>query len=486
MSQLTRKARMQPFAADMTDVDGGVTLAPWEALEWLWRIFTSMRTALVLILGLAFLGLIGAILVQAPAGLSSDPQSYAAWLISLKPKYVGWTDIIDRLGLFSVFQSIWFRAIIVGLTTSILACSVNRFRGLWKTAVHPRIRMTDRFFDTAPLQATVASEADRATTVATIRQVLGAHHYRTVVESHGEADYLYVDRFRWARFGSLVAHLSLVLILVGALVGSLLGYRNGDFAATVGTRVDVGGGTGLSLEATSFSDSYYANGEPSDYASSLVLYRGDTQVAAKTIRVNDPLDYDGVTFYQSFFGPAAIMQVADASGATVYDAGVPLLWASDDGTRRIGQFTIASSGLTVFVVGAASGQIDPSIKAGEMQLEIYPAGAQDPSAVQVISQGTPTTIGDLQYTFEREQQFTGLIVSRDPGALLVWLGALALVAGLFLIFMFPNRRMWLVLRRLPAGGHQVRLAATGRTDATFAPEFGRLVDQVRVAFGQAG
>lgn len=485
MSQVTHKTALEPMG-HAADLEGGLPFSPSDALESLWRIFTSMRTALVLILGLALLALLGAILVQAPAGLTSDSQAYAAWLQTLQPKYGGWTGILDRLGLFSVFQSIWFRAIIVGLVTSILACSVNRFRGLWKTAVHPRVRMADRFFSVAPLQAQVATETGRETTLATVRDILGASHYRTVVESDGEIDYLYVDRFRWARFGSLVAHLSLVMILVGALTGSLFGYRNAEFAATVGTRVPVGGDTGLTLMATSFTDSYYANGQPSDYASNLVLYRGDTQVASKTIRVNDPLDYGGVMFYQSFFGPAAIMQVADATGTSVFDAGVPLLWASDDGTRRIGQFTLPSSGLVVYVVGVASGMVDPSIKAGQMQLEIYQTGAAQPSAIEVLSQGEPTTIGDFQYTFQREQQFTGLIVSRDPGAVFVWLGALALVIGLFLIFMFPKRRMWLTLRQLSAGGSELRLAATGREDATFAPEFGKLTDRIRFALERAG
>ncbi len=99
-----------------------------------------MRTGLVLILALAVLGLIGTLLVQAPAGLQSDPQAYADWLESLRPKYGGWTGILDTLGLFSIFSSVWFRGIMVLLMTSVLACSVNRAPHLWKLTVHPRTR----------------------------------------------------------------------------------------------------------------------------------------------------------------------------------------------------------------------------------------------------------------------------------------------------------------------------------------------------------
>lgn len=476
-----------PLSAD-GDADGldiHLAVSPGDLLERLWRIFTSMRTALLLILALAALALVGAILVQAPAGFSSDPQGYAAWLDGLRPKYGGWVPILDRLGLFAVFQSIWFKGILVGLTTSILACSVNRFRGLWKTAVRPRTRMAGTFFDHAPQRAALDAVATIDAAAGTATAVLAAHRFRIVTERDGDAVHLYADRNRWAPFGTLIAHLSLVLLLIGALVGSLFGYRDGEFAAAVGTRVEVGGGTGLTLLARSFSDSYYANGAPSDYASDLVLYRGDVEVASQTIRVNEPLTYDGVTFYQSFFGPAAVMHVTDSAGTAVYDAGVPLLWSSDDGTRRIGQFSLPDAGLTVFVVGAASGLVDPDIKAGQMQLEIYRRGSQQPTAVEIVSQGKPTTIGGLQFTFQREQQFTGLIVARDPGVTFVWLGAFALVGGLFLVFLFPNRRIWAAIRRRPDGGSDVRLAATARHDATFGPEFEGLVDDMRLALERA-
>jgi cytochrome c biogenesis protein len=485
MRQLTRSV---PLAAEAAtdELEVHVAISPWDALDRLWRIFTSMRTALLLILALAVLALIGAVLIQAPAGIGSDAQAYAAWLDGLRPKYGGWVPILDRLGLFAVFQSIWFKAILVGLATSILACSVNRFRGLWKTAVRPRTRMADTFYDRAPQRAAIEADDGHEATAAAIRAVFGAHHFRTVVEADGDTVHLYADRFRWAPFGTLIAHLSLVLLMIGALVGSAFGYRDSEFAVTIGTTADVGGGTGLSLMARSFSDSYYENGAPSDYASDIVLYRNGAEVASKTIRVNDPLEYDGVSFYQSFFGPAAVVRVADTNGSVVYEQGVPLLWSSDDGTRRIGQFSLADAGLTVFVVGPASGLVDPQIKAGQMQLEVYQRGSQQPSAVEVVSQGKPTTIDDLQFTFQREQQFTGLIVSRDPGVMLVWLGAFALVGGLFLVFLFPSRRIWAHVRRRPDGdGCEVRVGATARHDATFGPAFQNLVNDMRLALGRA-
>src|SRR4029079_2749666 len=142
---------------------------------------------------------------------------------------------------------------------------------------------------------------------------LRSRRFRTVIENDPETGttYLYADHNRWGPFGTVIAHLSLVLILVGALTGATFGFRQDGLAVAVGSKVDIGNGTGMSVEATRFSDSYYANGSPSDYASDLVVHKDGQQVGAATVRVNQPLRVGDVAFYQSFFGAAAAMRIAD-------------------------------------------------------------------------------------------------------------------------------------------------------------------------------
>jgi cytochrome c biogenesis protein len=465
------------------DLEGGLTISPTALGERLWHFFISMRTGLVLILALAALGLIGTLLVQAPTGLASDPQAYVAWLDTVRPKYGGWTSIIDALGFFSIFSSIWFKGLVVLLTTSILACSVNRAPHLWKQAVHPRTNMSEAFFDHAPLGASFETGAAPVAAADQVGHALQTRRFRTLVEEDADAGtiHLYADKNRWGPFGTVFAHLSLVFILVGAVVGGAMGFRNSDLAVAVGSKVDVGYGTGLSVEAKSFTDSYYTNGSPSDYASDLVLYKNGQQVAVQTIRVNEPLSYGDVTFYQSFYGAAAAMKVVDSSGTVVFQQGVPLLWTTDDGKRRVGQMFLQDQGLSAYVYSAASGEVDPEIKAGQMRIEVYQTGSEGaPIASQIVSQGQSVKLAGLGFTFERERQFTGLIVARDPGAPLIWFGTALLVGGIALVFFFPHRRAWALIRRRP-GGATVEVGAVARHDVTFESEFKHLVEELRLA-----
>ena len=340
--------------------------------------------------------------------------------------------------------------------------------------------MGETFFTHAPLKATVLASAGPDTAIDDVRTVLKSHRFRTITDPGDDEVNLYADRFRWGPFGTVIAHVSFVIILVGFFLSATTGFKNTNFVAPVGSTVQVGNGTGLSVKAMSFNDAYYENGSPKDYVSDLIVYKNGVQVDRQMVRVNQPLKQDGVSFYQSFFGEAAAIQVKDSAGKTIYGDAVALTFTSDDGAHSIGQFRIKAKGLTVEVAVAASGKPDPKIKAGQVQLEIHQAGKNDPIATQVVDQGKPATIAGASYTFQRTLPYTGLIVAHDPGANFVWVGSVLLVCGLFLVFFFPHRRIWVRVRKT-SGGSEILCASTMKRDAAFTPQFNQLVTDIQLA-----
>ena len=318
-----------------------------------------------------------------------------------------------------------------------------------------------------------------------VRQVLKSHRFRTVADPDDDELNLYADRFRWGPFGSVVTHLSFVIILVGFFLSATTGFKNTQLVVPVGSTVQIGNGTGLSVKAMSFNSAYYPDGSPSDYASDLVLYKNGAQVDRQTVRVNHPLTWDGVSFYQSFYGEAAAMKVTDAAGKTLYDDAAALQYQSKDGKKVVGKFDIKGKGLSVYVVDVASGEVDPNIKAGQVQLEIEQDGRDAPIATEVVDQGKTTTIAGLSYTFERTRQYTGLSVARDPGAVFVWIGSALLVLGLFMVFFFPHRRVWVRIRKT-SGGSEVFCASTMKRDVAFKPKFHQIVADIELAGSPAG
>jgi cytochrome c biogenesis protein len=498
---MAQDVRTQPLPAKADDEGAfsGIDVV----LEKIWHTLTSMKFAIIVLLGIAFLAMLGALIIQAPAGVTGDVTAKADWIDSIKPKiipgvellqslpvvgalvptikYAAVAGLLDQLQLFEVFSSIWFRILIAALSISLIACTVQRIPGLWKTAMHPHVTVAPGFFDHAPQHETFVTRRTSAETFDDLSGVFKKHHYRVASADEGTV-HIYADKHRWTGFASLAAHVALLVILLGVIIGGLYGYRDGNFILAEGQALPVPTMDGTTIKLESFKDSYYADtGAPSDYASDVVVYKGDQEIARHTIRVNDPLRLGEVSFYQSFYGPAAVLKVTGADDKVLVDEGVPLAWTLNEDGRRVGSITLPDAGMVAWVM-ATTGAADDTVQPGQVRIELYKTDEQGTAVgAQVIDQGKPTELGGLTFTFQRETQFTGLSVAKDPGELFVWLGAAILVAGFALVFMLPYRRMWARITPRPEGGSTVAMASAGRKDVTQGTEFADVIVDVRAA-----
>ncbi len=449
------------------------------ALDRLWHFLTSMKLALVLMLVFAALSLVGTLVIQAPAGVMDNPQTRTEWLASIRPRFGGWTDIMESLQAFTIFTSVWLRAVGALLAASLVACTVHRIPGTWRTVRKPRVNVGPAFFEHAPQHETMTFQRDPADVLAGAGQVFKRHGYRTITEDDGSV-HLYAVRNNWAPWAGLVAHVSIVAILAGAMVGSLWGFRDSQFMLAEGATSAIPTVPGATITLNSFTDRYSpTTGAPIDYVSDVTVAQDGQVVAQQEVRVNEPLRYRGISFFQAFFGAAAVVTVKDAAGATVFSEGVPLAWTATDG-NEIGSFVLPAQKLTVWVV-ATTGPNDPTIKPGQIAVELYNSDTGDPVTQQSIDQGKATTIEGLSFTFDRESKFTGLSVANDPGTPLVWLGCILLIVGFVIRLYVPYRRVWGRLEARLGGGTSLSIAAVGRRDTGFDTEFTTIVTEIRQA-----
>ncbi|AKT52627.1 hypothetical protein ADJ73_06220 [Arsenicicoccus sp. oral taxon 190] len=434
-------------------------------LHRVYRFFISKRTGIGLILAMGAFTFLGTMISQSTDTARADATAYADWLDGVRGRYGGWTGVLDALGMFDVFGSWWFKAVNVLLCISILCCVAHRIPLLWKRATRPQLHVTEGFFAHAGIHHDITTPLPADTVLERVRSGLRAKGYRVLDDPRGPGRNTYADRFRWPPFGTIFAHVAFVIILLGCLVTANTGFSEDSVNVSVGDKVAIGHGTGMQIEATSFSDTYYADGRPKDYVSHLVLYQDGVKVKEQDTRVNEPLRHDGVKFFQASFGFAARMRVTDAAGAVVYEGGVPLMPSVDE-KNTVGKVPLADKGVDAYVVTAASGRTDSPFKPGEAAVKVQPTGQDTTIGQEVVAQGRSATIGGLTYTFLREQQYTGLMVSDDPGALWVWIGSTMIVTGMCLTMFFRHRRIWVRVQPGEAGT-RVRLASSERHDTAY-------------------
>lgn len=447
-----------------------------------WRFLISMRVGLVVMLILGFLTLLGTLFLQASNETRANPEAYKQWLEEgPQSKYGSWTGILDALGIFHVFSTWYFQALFAFLALSIIACTINRVPRLWHAATAPKISVTDAFFHRAPLKTELELPLGVEDATARVTKALKGGHFRVLTrEASGQdgarAVDVYGDRFRWGPFGTSLAHLSFVIILAGFVVSGLFGFKDQSFIAPVGQTVPVGHDTALQVTANSFHDAYYDDGRPKDYVSNLTVLDQGQPVATADVRVNTPLRYQGIWFHQAFFGVGSDVKVVK-DGKTIAAKMVPLEYSSDDGNASIGKLALPD-GTMVYVAQAASGKQVSDLPPGTAGFEVHPAGGKD-SDYKTVAQGKSVEILGATYTFERNRQYAGLTISKDPGSPLVWIGSTFLILGSMLVFFFPHRRVWARVRENADGTSHVVMGGVLRRDPGFEHVFTDLVHRLQ-------
>ena len=448
-----------------------------------WRFFSSIKLALVLILGIATLVLAGTLLDQVPASVLADSRAYSQWLTVEHRKYGAWTNVFDRVQLFNVFHALYFRLILGALALNIMVCTANRLKAIWIVAFRTRVRMGQPFFEHAKFRSRIEVACTPAEAAERIRRTLSRSRYRVKLDRDDHSVALFGDLNRLSPFGTIFTHLSLILILGGAVAGGIWGFKDSEFIVAEGTTRPLGNDTNVSVRLDQFVDEYYVDGPPRDFRSDVVVFDGGKQVAQGSIRVNSPLVYKGIAFHQAFYGQTAIVKVEDTAGKVLFNDSVPLAWQTNDGQRPVGSFSLPAQGLDVYVIGPESGVNDRLIPPGEMRFEVSRQSAKAAEPTNLI-QGTPVQLAGLTFTFERESRFAGLKVVKDPGVNIIWVGAALMIVGMVLLFYLPRRRVWALCKQTPDGSTEVFLAMPVQRDISLESEFEHLRAKIARALQQ--
>lgn len=123
---------------------------------------------------------------------------------------------------------------------------------------------------------------------------------------------LYAEKGRWTRLGVYVVHASVLLLLTGALIGAVFGFKaslrldegeTADMVLNAKTRVPIK--LPFAVTCEDFEVKFYDTGAPDEFRSSLTITEGGSNSFTKDIRVNHPLRYKGINIFQASYGTAS-------------------------------------------------------------------------------------------------------------------------------------------------------------------------------------
>jgi cytochrome c biogenesis protein len=298
-----------------------------------WRWLTSMRTALILLFLLAVAAIPGSLLPQHNLNEDKVQQYYVA--------HPGLAPVLERIGAFNVFSSVWFSAIYLLLFTSLVGCLVPRFRGhlvaLLRVPPDAPSRL-DRLpahadnLRLAPAHESPTRQGDPAAVAQWLRAGLRKRRWRTVVRPQpGGGFTVSAEKGYLKESGNVLFHFALLALLIGVAFGSMFGYRadrvvvQGDdqgFCNTLqqyddyalGSRVAPGDLEPFCLMLNDFRVDYRDTGQPVDFAAAVTYTVGDAPGRQTVIDVNKPLRLARARVYLLGHGYAPVLRYTDRYG----------------------------------------------------------------------------------------------------------------------------------------------------------------------------
>jgi|UniRef100_A0A7C3LS17 cytochrome c biogenesis protein len=443
-------------------------------------ILSSLRLAISLFLILAFLTIFGTFIDQGrEAGfyVSHYGDKWGKWIVRLK---------VD-----DIYHSWYYVSLLSLLCINALSCVYNRFPITFKSMFRERVNVSKEFLKKQREYRELTLSKDQyseAEVQEHVKSVLAKKRYKTQTVNDGQETIVFGQKGVLGRIGSHTAHLSVIVILGGGLLGSLLGFRLfGTFYVHSTTFVPQGD---FSLRVNKFWIDRYPNGMVKSYFSDLDVLKQGKVVQHKVISVNHPLEYDGLRFYQASFGNA-FDRLDNAKVLIVnrvkkqFLGQVILPWntlqpvSKTDLSLKVIRYVsdFAFDPKTNSVYSKSEKESNPAI-----QLAVFQNGKEigrpwffyNFPQIQVMK-SLPYFIVFAGY---KAPLYTGLEVAKDPGVKIVWAGSFLLVGGLFLSSYVYHRKIWARIRE-NSGNIQVILGGFGHKDKLgFEKEFQEVVREI--------
>ncbi len=445
-------------------------------LGGLWRFFASVKLTVAVLLTLAAISVIGTVIPQN--------ESPAAYVDAYGEKLF---TLFSFLDLFDMYRSWWFQLVLLLLTANVVVCSLDRLPAAWKVvSVKIPSFNAGRFrgdSNKEEFESGQSAEALRKNYEPFVCRKFGYCR----VEETDSGWVLFAEKGRWTRLGAYVVHLSIIFLLLGGLIGSIVGFEGfvnipeGEAVDSIRLRnkpaiqpLD------FAIRCDEFNVSFYDSGSPKEYRSALTILENGEAVLQKDIIVNDPLRYKGINIFQSSYGSIPSDTVTLSIAAREEEFGFNIMKKA-----KIGESIDLPDGRGTFVLEGLSenaqfrGHSIGQAFLGKLNLK-------DEEPVEIV---LPLRFpnfdrmrkGEFVIAVEKydEKFYTGLQVTHDPGVPLVYLGFIVMIVGCFITFFISHQRLCVEAVRTDNGCRLMVAGSSNKNKLGMGQKVKRISEKLR-------
>ncbi|GER94221.1 cytochrome c biogenesis protein ResB [hot springs metagenome] len=454
-----------------------------------WNFFSSITLAVVVFSIISLTSIVGTIIEQG-----AEPERN----IKLLSKFFGEASptvfrILDSLGFTNMFHSWWFIALLFIFAANLIICSLDRLPRIWNIVKEPIKPISHDVLNTMPIKKEMILKEKLDNAKTTVESLLRNIGFKANVHIVDKGLQIYAEKGRLSRLGVYVTHFSIIIILIGAVIGIFFGFNaslnllEGTTSAVAYTRNGKEIPLGFEIGCNDFEVSFYENSDtPKAFKSWLTILENGRPVKINgkevtEIDVNRPLRYKGITFYQSSYGFSPTkdslfkfsvtsnngkkqdIQIKFGESFNIPDTNImgkvsdfsPALGIDESG--RLFTYAEMMNNPAVFVEFTENGKP----KYNQWILKRYPQTWKVPDGI-------------IEFKDLWGAQYTGLQVRKDPGVWIVYLGCIVMAIGLYAAFFMSHRRIWINLNEDKNGTRIVIAVSVNKNKAAFEQKIEKL------------
>lgn len=390
-----------------------------------WAFLSSAKLAITLFLILAFISIFGTIIPQG------EPSQFYFMKYG---SFLG--KIIIFLKLDNAYHSWWYIGTLFLFLVNLIGCSIKRFPISWKLYKRDPVEINP---ENLPYKYEITVKGKLSEIESLIFEKL---KFKRAEKNFQGKTLFYKDLNRWAHFSVYLVHFSIIIIIVGALIGAVLGYRGnlwiieGQTSNTVLPFRDKEPiFLDFSIKLNKFVIESYPDGTPKEYISNVTIIDGNHTLNA-TIKVNSPLKYKGLSFYQ-------------ASYDTIPEFKIKVKYKNEEKFYMLNSFSPVSLNDRYTIALNDFGEVHGLIYAKITLLD----SKTDKQIPGIIIKGFPhfniSVDKDVMQIFLEDigkiTYISGLQVKKDPGVPVVYAGFILIILGLLGVYFFEPSTFWVFI-----------------------------------------
>lgn len=403
----------------------------------IFRFLADLRFAIFILLLISFCSIAGTLIEQdQPIEIYKLNYPLTKQLFG----FFSW-EIILNFGLDHVYKTWWFFSLLLVFGISLVTCTYLQQIPALKIARRCQFFRTIQPFNRLKISTVL--------TAFNLNKIL----YRLKINEYSifqQKNIIYCYKGLIGRIAPIVVHLSMILILVGTLIGSLCGFKAQEIIPKTETfNIQNVFNNGqltiippISSRINDFWITYTKQKTVSQFYSDIsILDFNGNEIDRKTSFVNNPLIYDGIYYYQTDWDLVGL-RFQDFNQKTIEYPLINILntknkiwltWVSNDSTISKGMIVIIDN-----LEGYCSIYNDTGTFLGNLELNEKIINEQELTLIEILSS-------------------TGLQIKSDPGIPLIYSGFFFLMLST-LISYITYSQIWLIKenQKIFIGGNTTR------------------------------